>query len=498
MRNKHSIFVGVTALLLLLCTAGFASEASQISVYASQTTFQVAVGVRDGVDYVGLTDLLDPLGHLEAKATGSKYAVNFNGHTSEFQEGKRQVVAGDGAKLTLSANFVMVDDRGYVPVGSVAQLLPHIVGKSVEFRPASRRLFIGSPQFHFTAKLHGAPSRLVLSFPSPVHPEVKVEKGSVRLLFLREPVVNEGANEVAYHDAFVRGTQFKEIPGGAELIARLGQPAKVSVAQDGRTVTIEPAPEVAGSARPAPSAQAPPAPSATQTTPAAQAAPPSAPPASPSPASTPPASANVPRRGLPFVILDPSHGGRDNGANFSSTLQEKTVTLSLARRLQRELEAHGIPVALTRTADTDMSWDQRAVAANTSHALLYLALHAAANGHGIRFYTALLPEQGAALPSGESPHRFVPWDLVQSAHLEPSLQAAAALANECRKEGLPVQVSMAPVGPLSHITLTAVAVEVAPLGSDPAELASEDYQRKIAKALAKGIAALRGPGGATP
>jgi N-acetylmuramoyl-L-alanine amidase len=46
--------------------------------------------------------------------------------------------------------------------------------------------------------------------------------------------------------------------------------------------------------------------------------------------------------------------------------------------------------------------------------------------------------------------------------------------------------------PLNNITLAAVAVEVAPLGSSPDELGSAQYQQKIATALASAIANLRG------
>ena len=87
------------------------------------------------------------------------------------------------------------------------------------------------------------------------------------------------------------------------------------------------------------------------------------------------------------MILDAAHGGSETGAVLSPTLLEKTVNLALARRLQKELEARGIPVVLTRVADNLLTWDQRAVSANTSHASLYVALHSSSSGHGVRVYT---------------------------------------------------------------------------------------------------------------
>jgi N-acetylmuramoyl-L-alanine amidase len=57
---------------------------------------------------------------------------------------------------------------------------------------------------------------------------------------------------------------------------------------------------------------------------------------------------------------------------------------------------------------------------------------------------------------------------------------------------MPVRTSAAPLRPLNSVTIAAVAVEVAPLGTSPDELATPEYQQKIAAALASGIASLRG------
>jgi len=196
----------------------------------------------------------------------------------------------------------------------------------------------------------------------------------------------------------------------------------------------------------------------------------------------------------PFVILDAAHGGSDNGAVLSPNLQEKTVNLALARRLQKELEARGIPVVLTRAADNGLTADQRATAANTSHASLYIALHSSATGHGVRIYTALL----APAPPGQGVRSFLPWETAQAPFLPKSAAAAATLASGCDLAALPVRSSAAPVRPLNSVTVAAVAVEVAPLGPSAEELASPEYQQRIAAALASGIAVLRSQMEAAP
>jgi N-acetylmuramoyl-L-alanine amidase len=297
---------------------------------------------------------------------------------------------------------------------------------------------------------------LVLTFPAPVNPSTLIEKGRVRLVFHHEPVVGSGADNVTYNDPFLLSTSFTETPNGAEFIASILQPATVSIGDGGRTVTITGVAAVA------------PPPLASPQAPAAEVRP------------------TAPRL-RPFVILDAAHGGNETGSVLSPTLQEKAVNLALARRLQKELEARGIPVVLTRIADNLLTWDQRAISANTSHASLYVALHSSTSGHGVRVYTSML----APAQPGQSRRSFLPWELAQSPYLGQSGMAASAVAAECTSGGLPVRSSTALLHPLNSVTIAAIAVEVAPLGSSADELATAEYQDRIAKALASGIASLR-------
>lgn len=55
----------------------------------------------------------------------------------------------------------------------------------------------------------------------------------------------------------------------------------------------------------------------------------------------------------PVVVIDPGHGGSDPGA--VGFVVEKELTLDLAFRLKRYLEARGIEVILTRETDTHLS-----------------------------------------------------------------------------------------------------------------------------------------------
>jgi hypothetical protein len=223
MPKERLIYVRVTMLLLLLAAVVSAAEPRRISVYAPQTSYQIDILVHEGVDYVGITDLLEPLGRLESRVDGKKLTLIFNGYASEFQDGKRQYRTSANPKLELVSNFLLMDGRGYVSVASIVPLLPRITNQNAEFHAASRRLFIGATPLRYSAELRHSPSRLVLTFPVPVNPSNVIEKTRVRLFFKREPVVSSGADNVAYNDPFLVSTSFSELPSGVELLLRLRQ-----------------------------------------------------------------------------------------------------------------------------------------------------------------------------------------------------------------------------------------------------------------------------------
>ncbi len=95
------------------------------------------------------------------------------------------------------------------------------------------------------------------------------------------------------------------------------------------------------------------------------------------------------------VVIDAGHGGRDFGAqNTGQRLREKDLTLDVALRLKRILEADGFQVFLTRKNDTYIPLDQRGDFANRMQADLFVSIHfnsvAKASVRGLETY--LLPQ----------------------------------------------------------------------------------------------------------
>lgn len=74
---------------------------------------------------------------------------------------------------------------------------------------------------------------------------------------------------------------------------------------------------------------------------------------------------------LKTIVLDPGHGGRDNGTSS----REKTYTLDVARRAKKLLEASGYKVVLTRDADVYLDLQERSAIANANRAGLFVSIH---------------------------------------------------------------------------------------------------------------------------
>ena len=105
----------------------------------------------------------------------------------------------------------------------------------------------------------------------------------------------------------------------------------------------------------------------------------------------PPRAKRVVRRDAPLIVIDPGHGGKDNGAKSRHGLLEKEVNLKISKRLKKILESrYGYQVILTRTDDTFIPLEERGGVANENSADLFVSIHANAakrlSAHGIETY----------------------------------------------------------------------------------------------------------------
>ncbi len=78
------------------------------------------------------------------------------------------------------------------------------------------------------------------------------------------------------------------------------------------------------------------------------------------------------------IVIDPGHGGFDTGAIGPNGLEEKTVTLAIARRLGRLIRQRlpGTQVIYTRDSDRFVPLEERTKIANEKKADLFISIHA--------------------------------------------------------------------------------------------------------------------------
>jgi N-acetylmuramoyl-L-alanine amidase len=469
----------VFLLALTLFPAATSADEKRLSVYSSVARYSLPVIDRAGHEYVGLLELLEPLGRVSAEKNGPRWKLRYNAIDSEFVPGRARAKIG-GRVYDLPLPFLVENSRGLVPVRSLSTLLPRFLGTPVNFRESARRLLIGDVAIQSSILLDpSTPPRLVLNFTAPVNPIISTEPGKLHMLFKRDPVVPPGGQSISFDNKVITQVGYSESNGAAELDVSANAPLMASFSNGGRTITV----------------------AAVQQSPTGGAglSPPTSPalPTPQNPAERPPAgqSAPAPSGGTShrvLAVVDAAHGGKERGAALTDTLAEKDVTLGFARLLRHELEQRGFSVALLRDADINLTLDQRAGATNAARAGIYISLHAASQGTGARVYTALLPVEG------ENKGTFHAWNVAQASALPVSRTVAAAIVSEMQKRQLPARESSASLRPLNNVLMPAVAVELAPGPNGIADLPSANYQQQVAAAIADAVAPFRDRMGVQP
>jgi N-acetylmuramoyl-L-alanine amidase len=395
----------------------------------------------------------------------------------------RKSLASLGGDLRLLSSPVVVEERRWlVPLDAVPRLLGPLLGLPAEWRASSRVLVVGAlsaPKVAVTTFVSGDVVRVVLESSDKVPFKVVQEQSRVTVSMARDLV------DVAFQQERLTGgiVDVVQYLGGRENLLAIGlgrrfQQMKASEQERPARLVLEfqAAPLQARAATPAPQQPA------------------------------------APEPGPLIVVIDPGHGGADNGAVGPGGTTEKDVTLSVARKLRALIQnSLGFQVFLTRERDQELSLDERTAIANNYKADLFVSIHAnssrarAAVGSEVYFlsYQASDDEsrrvalvEGAAVvpnsgPSSGSDLALILWDMAQAEHLEESSALAArieeelalATGNEARG------VKQAPFRVLVGAAMPAVLVEVAFISNPEEEkqLASDAYQSRVAVALSRAV-----------
>ncbi len=235
---------------------------------------------------------------------------------------------------------------------------------------------------------------------------------------------------------------------------------------------------------------------------------------------TRPAKVKVPREPSFVVVLDPGHGGDQDGAVSPDGVKEKDVTLEIAQRVGAALRKRGVRVVLTRTGDLPVPLANRPAIANAIQADLFLSIHCnsmataeqRAVQTGVETYflsagasdshaSAVAARENADRLAGEDP--LDPSDPVAAILSDlsdaDSLAAASRFAADVQAK-LPGAraaddrgVKQAPFYVLAGARVPAVLVEVGFIShpADAARLEGRAYQERIAEAVADAVQAYR-------
>jgi N-acetylmuramoyl-L-alanine amidase len=184
-----------------------------------------------------------------------------------------------------------------------------------------------------------------------------------------------------------------------------------------------------------------------------------------------PKTTPMPRR-MPSVtlIVDPGHGGRDPGALGAGPMTEEHVNLAISKELVGQLKARGGRVHTTRSTDHFVSLDARAALADRIRCDLFVSIHAdacpRANVDGATIYIAR-NARGASVRAAQN--------------IEAAFKRAGIPCRGIRRAGFRVLVGHAQ---------PAVLIECGYLTNraEARRLSTTTYQRKIARAIADGIA----------
>ena len=192
------------------------------------------------------------------------------------------------------------------------------------------------------------------------------------------------------------------------------------------------------------------------------------------------------------VVLDPGHGGFDNGAS-SSWGSEKNLTLDVALVARRELMRAGYRVEMTRATDTYISLEQRVNIANRFPHAVFVSIHFNSSAGGVGVETFALAPEG--VPSNmSSEHHFSAADVARhagNAQDEHNIALTASIHAMVlsRLAAFDRGVKHARFHVLRDVKIPAVLVEGGFI-SNPSEgqrIATSYYRQRLAAAIAQGI-----------
>lgn len=461
----------------------------------------LAVASLDNRDYVLVDDLAAPFGTTAREAAGG-LTLTAGGRTI-ILTADQTVVSAAGRLVSLPAPALRRDGRWYVPIDFIPRALGAVLGEAIDLRRPSRLVIRGDLRVpRVVTRVEAGASGASVTFEiSPATPaRVSAEGGRLIVQF------DADALDLAIPPVPSQPFLTTIAPGDAANRVTLTTGPRFGVYRSSSTqpdaassrLTLEFLPPTTDLAGAAASAAA-----GTGT-------------AAPSPApDLRPSITPAPTGGLRTVVIDPGHGGDERGAQGPGGTIEKDITLAVARRLRTLIESRlGLRVFLTREDDRAISHDDRSAFANNHRADVFISIHAnaAVRSHikGAEIYYLSVERADAearrraddaaatlpALGGGTRTIDLILWETAQARYLEQSSALAAHIEAALRErvEMSARAVQQAPFRVLVGANMPAALVEIGYLSNPEQErqLASADYQSRVAEALLDALTRFRG------
>lgn len=191
------------------------------------------------------------------------------------------------------------------------------------------------------------------------------------------------------------------------------------------------------------------------------------------------------------VVIDPGHGGRDNGAR-SNGLKEKDLNLDVALRVEKLLGAFSFPTVLTRRDDTFVPLSERAAIANKIDNAVFLSIHfnhspdPASTGVETFYSSEKVPPESAWTWIGFF-NKPEPVSGDNGEDLAGYIQTALVTRTDATNRGIKPR----PLYVVRHTRCPAVLVEGGFINNplDARLISNTEYRDLLAKAIAEGVMA---------
>jgi N-acetylmuramoyl-L-alanine amidase len=202
----------------------------------------------------------------------------------------------------------------------------------------------------------------------------------------------------------------------------------------------------------------------------------------------------------PTIVINPAHGGTDNGAQGPGGTVEKDMVLRFARQIRVEFERQGFRVVMTRNDDSNPSYEDRAAIANAYRDAIFISVHVSSTGkvgtahaYSYLYSNAIGPAAVAAsLGIIDAQKSLVVWEEAQRPYLEISRRLAGILQVELGQRFAgsgPISTPFA-IRELRSVSAPAIAVELSSVSvSDPNMLTA--MGAPLAAALVRSVQVVR-------